>query len=66
LQGHIVFGHDADHDGLDNNTNVNIIYTKTDGIAKQTEATLTGQKYFRTKIFPYIFHIKPFIFKTFS
>ena len=28
--------------------------------------TLTGQKYFPTKIFPYIFHIKPFIFKTFS
>jgi hypothetical protein len=28
--------------------------------------TLTGQKYFHTKIFPYIFHIKPFIFKTFS
>ena len=29
-------------------------------------ATLTGQKYFPTKIFPYIFHIKPFIFKTFA
>jgi hypothetical protein len=26
----------------------------------------TGQKYFHTKIFPYIFHIKPLIFKTFS
>jgi hypothetical protein len=29
-------------------------------------ATRTGQKYFPTKIFPYIFHIKPFIFKTFA
>ena len=29
-------------------------------------STLTGQKYFRTKIVPYIFHIKPFIFITFS
>ena len=29
-------------------------------------STLTGQKYFPPKIFPYIFHIKPFIFKTFS
>ena len=28
--------------------------------------TLTGQKYFPTKIFPYIFHIKPLIFITFS
>ena len=28
--------------------------------------TFTGQKYFHTKIFPYIFHIKPLIFKTFS
>jgi hypothetical protein len=28
--------------------------------------TLTGQKYFRTKIFPYTFHIKPLIFITFS
>jgi hypothetical protein len=27
---------------------------------------LTGQKYFPTKIFPYIFHIKPVIFITFS
>jgi hypothetical protein len=27
---------------------------------------LTGQKYFPTKIFPFLFHIKPFIFKTFS
>ena len=25
-----------------------------------------AKKYFPTKIFPYIFHIKPFIFKTFS
>jgi hypothetical protein len=39
LQSHIVFGHDADHDGLDNNTNVNIIYMKTDGIAKQIQTT---------------------------
>jgi hypothetical protein len=30
------------------------------------ENTLTGQKYFRTKIFPYIFHIKLLIFITFS
>jgi hypothetical protein len=30
------------------------------------ENVLTGQKKFPTKIFPYIFHIKPFIFKTFS
>jgi hypothetical protein len=29
-------------------------------------ANLTGQKYFPTKIFPFLFHIKPFIFKTFS
>ena len=29
-------------------------------------STLTGQKYFRTKIFPKIFHIKPLIFITFS
>jgi hypothetical protein len=29
-------------------------------------ATRTGQKYFPTKIFPYIFHIKPFISKTFA
>ena len=28
--------------------------------------TLMGQKYFRTKIFPYVFHIKPLIFITFS
>jgi hypothetical protein len=28
--------------------------------------TLTGQKYFPTKIFPYIFRIKPLIFITFS
>ena len=28
--------------------------------------TLKGQKYFRTKIFPYTFHIKPLIFITFS
>jgi hypothetical protein len=28
--------------------------------------TLTGQKYFLTKIFPYIFHIKPLSFITFS
>jgi hypothetical protein len=27
--------------------------------------TLTGQKYFLTKIFLYIFHIKPLIFITF-
>ena len=29
-------------------------------------STLMGQKYFLTKIFPYIFHIKPLIFLTFS
>jgi hypothetical protein len=28
--------------------------------------TLTDQKYFLAKIFPYIFHIKPLIFITFS
>ena len=28
--------------------------------------TLMGQRYFHTKIFPYIFHIKPLIFITFS
>ena len=28
--------------------------------------TLMGRKYFHTKIFPYIFHIKPLIFNTFS
>jgi hypothetical protein len=28
--------------------------------------SLTGQKYLLTKIFPYIFHIKPLIFITFS
>ena len=28
--------------------------------------TFAGQKYFPTKIFLYIFHIKPFIFKTFT
>ena len=28
--------------------------------------TLTGQRYFRTKVFPYIFHLKPFNFKTSS
>jgi hypothetical protein len=28
--------------------------------------TLAGQKYFLAKIFPYIFHIKPLIFVTFS
>ena len=28
--------------------------------------TLTGQKYFRTKVFHYIFHLKPFNFKTSS
>ena len=31
-----------------------------------TFSTFTDQKYFHTKIFPYLFHIKPFIFKTFS
>jgi len=28
--------------------------------------TFTGQKYFHTKIFPDLFHIKLLIFKTFS
>jgi hypothetical protein len=32
----------------------------------RTVITLTRQKYFPTKIFPYIFHIKPLIFITFS
>jgi hypothetical protein len=32
----------------------------------QPLCTLTGQKYLPTKIFPYIFHIKPLIFITFS
>jgi hypothetical protein len=36
------------------------------GLLPFVQCTLTGQNYFLTKIFPYIFHIKPLIFITFS
>ena len=50
------------------NTHTNILSTEMcrDQYKKLVYSTLTGQKYFRTKIFPYIFHIKPLIFITFS
>jgi hypothetical protein len=35
-------------------------------LALPCNKAFTSQKYFPTKIFPYIFHIKPFIFKPFS